>query len=359
MFQDISCLEEIPIPDSLQPTIFIQNSLIKLVKNECVDKFCRIILESEQYKTKIIVEKLAEELVILSQIRQNRFHLISRICQNLFSESYYKEQLRPLLLRRIFRESSYYLLLCLYNDQIYSQNDIMNLILEQKRSDFAMYFAPEFGLIDTSIMIPKQWVKKVIKHLSDYQANDWALFKEYRTLGWLPNSIVAAIKKDDLDALLDFEVDSRFNINNFIEASPLEPFRLPRVNTYMSLAAIFGSINCFKLFYQSDIPVTDRIMHSAIAGGNYEIVRICARSVCDGFEAAIEYRQNEIMDWLLQNSLCKISSAVCMDWNNLLAALYLSDKTETNEILIKGMNEIYEGKAIAMPEIVSSSSNYF
>lgn len=358
MFSDISCLEEVPVPESLQPTVFIQNTLIKLQHEQCIDKFSMILLNNDIYRTPQIMDKLAEEMVLLTQIRHNKVDLIVRLCNNLFSEFYFNENLRSRLLLRIFRESSFYLLLKLYQNEVFDKGEIIELINSQKRADFAVYFAPEFGVLDLAGMRRPCWVRKVLKHLDEFKANEWSLFKQYREIGWMPDSIAVAIKRDDVDAFVDITANPDYYSKGYIEASPLEPFRVPRVTTYIAFAATFGAIKIFKYLFNSDAEITESVMHCAIAGGNHEIVRICSRIMISGFEAAVEYRQNDIMDWLLQSKMCYLSSSNCLDWNNVLAAIYLLDRSETNEFLSSAVKEILEGHALAMPDIVSTASNF-
>ncbi|EAY12346.1 hypothetical protein TVAG_245780 [Trichomonas vaginalis G3] len=356
MFQDIHCLEDIPVPNSLQPTVFIQNALVRLSSDECIEKFCSNIINNDNYKDPRIMAKLAQEIVTLSQIRHNRFDIIVKLCKKLFSDIDFYMNLRNRILERIFIESSYYLLLLLYRANLYDQSEILDQIYLYQRCDFAIYFAPEFGLLEITSFRPPRWVRKILKHIDVFRANDWELLKEYREIGWMPGSIYATVKSDDIEKLITFMQNYDFNLNYYIEASKFESFRIPRVTTFISFAAIFGAIKCFKLFYNLGAEITQSVMQCAIAGGCYEIIRICSREILANFDAAIEYRRHDVMDWLLQNMICNVNSTICLDWNNILAALYVSDSNEKNELIVNGLSEISKGLAISLSDIFISSS---
>lgn len=113
--------------------------------------------------------------------------------------------------------------------------------------------------------------------------------------GIFTHEMLDAIIKDDPDYFTNFLANYK-DLNFRHESSLQIGYSL------INLFALFGSINCFKLFMMNNAKMegTDRF---AIAGGNLEIVRILSQKnkFRPSHILALYYRQDEIYNWQMEN----------------------------------------------------------
>lgn len=71
----------------------------------------------------------------------------------------------------------------------------------------------------------------------------------------------------------------------------------------IALFALYGAVNCFKLFLLNGVSIKGIDLH-AIAGGNQEIIRLFAQNeskFVKGTDIALIFRQDELYNWLFEN----------------------------------------------------------
>ena len=356
--QELPCLEELLIPESLQPIVFIQNTLIKL-KTKCVPCFCEIIFNEPKFQTKEIIERLGSEIIVTTKIRSGSISPMVSLVRHLFINQKFKSILKSHILERIFVLSSYALLKALYDADIYKLYEIQYKIIQLRRFDFAFYFAKEIPLTYTNGWKVPPALSYYYSQLDELKQNNWFKFDFLRENSWEFNSIGEIIKNDDVDRLSILASNPNFIINSFIECSPFEPLRMPRVTTLISLSAFYGSIKCFKFLFLSGAQITENVMNCAVASGCFEAIHICAHEkIIGGLGAAIEFRRNDVMNWLsLHYGDVDISASACLDWDNTLAAFYVSlyGDSEIEDSISDAIKELSEGKAQQMSDIISPS----
>lgn len=348
-------LEELPIPISLQPTIFIQNAIIKLHEG-CVPSFAEVLFQNQVFCSREGVKKLAEEIVITTRIRRNSIPIMTALTKKLLTNNHFSE-LRDFLLTRIFIESTYLFLLSLLNDGVFTKKEISEKIISNKRYDFALFFSKEIDIPDKNGWHLPIKFRSIQENIENLKENNWFLFDQLRNLGWENDSIGAIIKLDDVDALTELSSRHNFFIGGFVEASPFEPMNVPRVTTYISLAAFFGSVKCFKFLLLSGAKLTENVMNCAVAGGCFEIVRIISQhNIKGGIEAAIEFRRNDMINWIRKSqTISDISESACLDWKNTLAALYFSIENGTTKKLTEAVQEFMQGQTTLMYDVINTT----
>ena len=74
---------------------------------------------------------------------------------------------------------------------------------------------------------------------------------------------------------IEEEQQREFNIDDFVPKMLRCEMSKTRI---IEVAALFGSVKCFKLLMLNDVKIDESICKYAISGGNYEIVHLCANS---------------------------------------------------------------------------------
>lgn len=124
------------------------------------------------------------------------------------------------------------------------------------------------------------------------------------------NKFFDAIMHDDVEEFCSIRstnnIDVDCSIINSEETSNYWPFGDKKQIKFIELAAFSKSIKVFKNLILNHAVMDDDVIDYAIAGGDYEIVRICEQNKCEvtlhSIEFSIRYYQNDIFKWLLENN---------------------------------------------------------
>lgn len=156
-----------------------------------------------------------------------------------------------------------------------------------------------------------------LKNLESYKANNWSLLKQYRLNCCNHHRINLAIKDDNIDELQQIVAEQEFDLNQTSLPSIFELSSYCQTEpTLIQFAAFYGSVECFKYLYLNgaDIHKTDEekktALHFAIAGGNFEIIRILHRAKFDLSNyagVAVLYHRNEIFQWINDTFMIDVS----------------------------------------------------
>lgn len=112
-----------------------------------------------------------------------------------------------------------------------------------------------------------------------------------------PRSIGGMIRNDDIDSLVTASLEGRVDYTIEIE------FRGNEIS-YLDLAAFYGSLSAFNHFLSNGAKISWDTAKKAVMGGNMEIIKKCKENNCDFFDCfmiAINYHQNEVLQWLITN----------------------------------------------------------
>ena len=120
-----------------------------------------------------------------------------------------------------------------------------------------------------------------------------------------------AIKDDNEFILKELSTNLNFDYNKSItfQVDPMfSNISFSRQLNLLNLAALYGSIKCFKLLKINGSVYDENIQEASIIGGNLEIIQQCVqdeKSFDYQFSTSIKFHHNEISDWLLANYKCE------------------------------------------------------
>jgi ankyrin repeat protein len=206
------------------------------------------------------------------------------------------------------------------------------------------WFAPE-----ASVFAPDLWSKSLSRlqrfrssgslpdslelfceELPQLKANDWELFRGFRSVGYNHNGLSEIIRKDDIDRFIDWARDS---IDQQLPDSIFERCDFLQEGPHLVHAAAFhGSSRIFKylMLNQVRFDLKDKmgmnVTFFAVAGGSCEIIRILRDSECSFSRSpriAAAFFRPEIFDWIVsqiyddseyqQNVICAAAAANNVD----------------------------------------------
>ena len=152
-----------------------------------------------------------------------------------------------------------------------------------------------------------------------------------------------AISKEMTDALIDDNSDFFVQkcVNEITKDSKIFVEGTSKPLSPISAAALYGAVQCFKYFMLSDFEIKEETIQAAVAGGNFEIIRIIEQKN-KSFKSteifALRYRNDEIFDWIINNNMSNEDE------------LYFESDLFTLKALIKlsntGKATFYEGQTI-------------
>ena len=153
------------------------------------------------------------------------------------------------------------------------------------------------------------------KELQELKEDDWRLWKKKLGENQQISDVFDAIRKDDDNILQKYSAEPGFDYNQRVMPTIFEPslFLLdsePACPTLLQLAALHGSINCFKFLKinGADPGLLDKkkrpLLHYAVAFGDAEITRMIEQNdqetSDDLIQLAIEFHHFELYKWLFE-----------------------------------------------------------
>lgn len=146
--------------------------------------------------------------------------------------------------------------------------------------------------------------------------NNWKGLFERRTLGCNHHEIAVMMMRDEIDKLQQIATSPNFDFDQRVKQSAFGSTLLTNFEpTLIHICAFYGSINCFRflLLNGADINLCDKLGRSvaqfAVAGGNYEIIRILQSQNAD-FKGAAHfaalYHRNSVLYWMINNKVADI-----------------------------------------------------
>ena len=277
--------------------IYVFVDLIKILAENLTIPIKEIIFDEVMSTQPICVKKLY--LYVLKQLFKEGIFSVSDIED--FSQNY----------RHCSREELFIVFYTFAPDLCKTKSDVYIIYYEKFHHRF-MFNAFDVILVD----------------FDKYAENDWALLDRMLTEHVEKDSIQYILKTDDLDSLINICTQSAFDINKQIFYSIFSPHDMLSSASPIEIAAFFSSVRCFKYLLVNNAVVNCRLAHYAVAGGNLEIVRICAQheniAVSDAIETAVRYRRTDICEWMLENYLVKAHALVAAlingaTWNSAVA----------------------------------------
>lgn len=147
----------------------------------------------------------------------------------------------------------------------------------------------------------------------EFNTSDFNLILPIMNCGYSVDKLAEIIRNDDIDSFgqIVSQIGQSFDFNQTIKSTNFERCVLLKTDpTLIQYASFFGSVKIFKFLYlnKSDIEIVRKnmytIAHFAISGGCSEIIHILAQNgvnFLSGFSISIQFFQNGIFQWLLEN----------------------------------------------------------
>lgn len=145
------------------------------------------------------------------------------------------------------------------------------------------------------------------------QNNDWELYRQCREWGYTVSPLILSLLSDNDDQLQKLSSDPDFDVDLMIDPSLFSRATILQDSTSpICFAAAVGAVKCFRfllisnanLDYETWNEYSTTIASFAVAGGNYEIVRLLdqkKKSFNEALFVAVQYHQTSIFKWLFQN----------------------------------------------------------
>lgn len=220
--------------------------------------------------------------------------------------------------------------------------------------------------------VPDELYHSYSKH--DFVMNNYGLIREFAEFGFAENSVGYFIKYDHKVNLMTIIQDSKFDINmglycleieNFCECTALDFNR--RTYSLISIAAFYGSENCFRLLKESGADIDNDCITLAIIGGNHDIMKFVETLPLTNVDMyvlpAIMSFRNEFLVWVvnnIQNIYLNLADCInsfnipCMyycienshdldemnnvGWTPLISAIYCENERMFDVLMLKGVN---------------------
>ncbi|OHT06598.1 hypothetical protein TRFO_25345 [Tritrichomonas foetus] len=126
--------------------------------------------------------------------------------------------------------------------------------------------------------------------------------------------IIEIIRKDNIDALKAYIFDHNIEDYTTIKYSFNENEKCTILQkdkpTLLEIAAFFGAVKCFKYFLLNNDKVSFILAKYAVAGGNTEIIHICAQNKCifvHTLNIAVKYHRFKVFNWIVETFKSNLS----------------------------------------------------
>lgn len=249
-----------------------------------------------------------EFLYLLLKISDNHqrgslfFNKIEKIL--LFLKSNIKQTFSNFELFKIFIHNKKIVLLLLVNKMLFIDQQIVDLMLEDKENKFLKFFYPEIKpFLDT------ETAKKIEEELFSIDLNIMNAFNEKRQTGENDSYLSELIRMDSIVEFITYSNKANFSIEkNVIIHSIFETNKFLQNNEPLLIeyAAFCGSIQIFKYLLFKNVFINPQIWIYAIHGKNSEIIRLLEENHImppDGsyekcLNEAVKCHHNEIADYI-------------------------------------------------------------
>ena len=309
--------------EETQQLLELQKMLTDINKDN-VKKVSVSIFNSSYSKNEVKFQELIHEIICIVMLFPETFQVIAELLyllnnlipKNLKLKEYLLQELHIpafLILRKV---SHFYLLKKCFQIGLFSFDDIKKFFdsysfKSQEKFVLFMFFAKEFYNYDSSLYdsiikglkrphLPS-YEEEYLNNMDKYEKDNFKLLDELTEEGCTKDSLMYIIIHDDVDSLQEYSTNKSFNPNQTITSFFFPCEYIARKLSLIQICAFFRSVKCFKFLYLNGADL-GQVANFAVAGGDLELVRIAEQNQKSGFVnspiAAVEFRRNEIFDWL-------------------------------------------------------------
>jgi hypothetical protein len=207
----------------------------------------------------------------------------------------FPENMRMGLLRFFHEAPVQYVTVLLFEKELFSPTLIIDRLIcgahPELSPENTFYFFPELSERTDYFMrhlVPhqkrlSQWDRQYTAQCElrlagqDLGLDDFRLFHEYRRKGQNHNPVCIAIEADEVDALTAY-LEKNPNVDANVPISIFSRFNEGKFQplTFMEYAAMFGSVQCFRLLKDRGAKMTPDLLGYAATGTQSEIFQACS-----------------------------------------------------------------------------------
>jgi hypothetical protein len=307
----------------------LQESFLKITK-DTIDKVIQQVLEQDDSE----IIQLIQILSIFHDLRPHQADLlaetisiISHQKQILLDPCKFIQQL-PVLAYKLFESGNF------------SRSDVL---VHSKKSGYFSFllFPPNVDkfMNDKDLFrespIPEYFTTQYQQNPTNFPITD------LRKHGYEQGTIGYFLKYDDFDGFQTYSTFPNFTFDTQISISPNDlPLNVQLENqSFLSISAFYGSIQCFKFLLLNGMKVAAAESESAVRGGHLEIIRLCEQQhgeFRNCLSIAIGYYRNDVADWLLNTfELSDLTTKDAAESTNFKAIFYLiGNGVDVNEKIV-------------------------
>ncbi|OHS95386.1 hypothetical protein TRFO_10519 [Tritrichomonas foetus] len=336
-------------PESLNNAILISDlqELIYSLESENTEEIRDILLDSIYLEKEFLIKRLVENILLCCRVRGHRVFeyvsLIHAICEATTKE---KSDIIKKSLFEIHQSGCLqpwrllFIRGCMY---LFDENEIYSYVqkylhqfetIDDEQMNIFIYFAPfiekydfpnyerilnEMKLRRSQMKLPTKY-HPFIDNFDKYRENNYEKHKDVIVDGFSSDSLLYALRKDDIETVLKFTEKEGFNFNQRVPESVL--YRLQIISnrlTLLQFASFHGARRSFDYLLEkgADPCLTDDIglnlMHFSALGGHHYMITKCQElgfSFNDGSVPLIaEFYRFELFQWLFDHEMFNLKDS--------------------------------------------------
>lgn len=300
----------ITIPEGIQKDLKLHELLLNLGENNIKEATLKVKSFANKHENQ---EQFVNDLINVVEIREKNIFVYVNLLKklNLPTNVLMKCACNSIILRY------------LYEENLISIDEI-----KRKQPKSRLFWPELYQLNKTDFAYSMQ------HDYESFSANKWLLYKEILHDIYMKGTIQYSLFNDDTDLLSYFSANHLFDANAKIHTSSFVGKLRNTQLSYISFAALYGSVKCFKQLILYGAKVTEETIKCAIRGGNLEVLRVSLQyqskydaNIC--LETAVEYERYDIVDFLLLNNTVQFPSMItCAKFGSIRAILHQRNDVE-------------------------------
>lgn len=305
----------------MERLIRLQSLLLSFSENYVADVTAYI---KDTYGAPDNLMMLVFEILNLFEIRPNQIQNIIKLAKSIDEIDAFKAK----FLKKLLKKAQYIhgpLIRELFDEGVYSLDQIKKVI--EDCNELTIFFAPE--LEATSEMLAEfPQAREIVDSFEELSDDNWEMYKELISFGYVENTIGYGIKYDDSSLLSEYAIqgfDMHGNVNTCMHET-IAGYEMSLINA----AAFYGAVDCFNELLLNKIELKEDACEYAVYGGNEYIINKCREKFPTSpllVRAAVRCSMNDLLVDLIGRSMrVELSAFDIIDVHNYFAFDFLLEK---------------------------------
>lgn len=251
-------------------------------------------------------------MCLISEISNNIFRSSSFLEKTLKivrkCKSYFGQYYEALDCFNIFKNNKL-LLLLLFQEQILTPNDQMNLIIQS--FPYKERYYPEYFYLEFQHLNNEETNQKILKNISISTKSLPPDFQKKRLVGENDHSLCSYIRNDDLEQFIDFINANNYKLNTEIDQSIYETHPFLMNPTIIEYALFFGASQIVNYLVLQDISLTKQSWNYVVHSSNAELIHLLedklitpySNDYSDCLKESIKCHNIEISNYIQNNKI--------------------------------------------------------